>query len=373
MSQELEQEQATTPEAKVYILAWNGVQGRVLAGGDVIFEIDQKPKFSFKYREIYYDTNTGDNQYTTDGVPGEEGATALAIELNEEQQREVQDYCDNFKEAQDYMVHAYDEETIYRGQMLKSVAMQAGFEFVITPGPNIFFSKYNKEKSQWIPVYAVFKEDGYPVFGQERAMDSDILFMTKEEFDALPKQPSPVYSLDFKTMTWKDTRELDRLKFDAIMDVRVYFDHSSTRDQENGGLVNANEYATYITQKTEAEAWLKDDKVSTPFIDGFLSVNANIDKRSLCEKIAKNYMYDELFALGKRHGEMYHYIYRIKAASTNSEVDEVVQEVYEQFGKYRIVNAYRKYPVEFSKQVTVGTSLAVFTGGGFYHSSGTAE
>lgn len=356
-----------------YIVVWNGFQGRVLADSDIIFDLDEKPEFSFQYEELNYNTHTDRAHYTMRGTPDVNGATpTLCIGLTDDQIKELRRYSDTFLDTQDYMVYAYDQERIFRGHVLKSQAIAAGLEYTIQPAPDVAFSKWNKSKSTWEPVMATFKEDGYPVFDQDRPMDSDVLFLTRAEWDALPKQPSSVYSLDFKTMTWVDKRDLEQVKFDAIMDVRVYYEHAATRSKDQGR-INPSEYPTYILQRTEAEAWLKDNSVKTPFIDGFLSMNNGIDKKSLCERITGNYTYDALFQAGKQHGEMYNYIYRIKAATTNNEVDEIIQEIYLTMGKYRIVNVYRQYPAAFAKQVSTGTELAVFTGGGLYHSSALAD
>lgn len=347
---------------KQYILIWNGVAGKVLADGDTLFDITERPRLSFNYQNLYVDTVQGQSYLVTGTT--DKDVKSLNIELDPSQLEEVKTYCDNFKATQDYLVQTYDAEYIWRGGMLKSEADSLGLNYVLTEGPTNPFSKYSTKDACWYPVFAAFKEDGYPVFDQGRPMDNDIMFLTEKEWSALPKQPSSVYSLNFVTMTWEDVRDLDRVKFDAIMDVRTYFEHDAMREE---GYIRSNEVATYQIQYAEAEAYLKNKEALTPFIDGFLSVNEGQDKKALCERIMDDYSPVKLHAAGKLHGEMYNYIYRIKACKINAAVDKIVQEVYASRGKYRILNIYRRYPADFAKQVATGTELAIFAGGSMYH------
>lgn len=345
---------------------WTGNSGYILTSEDLLFTIEEKPKFSFPYESMTVDSATGEAYITAHGLIDENGnIPIIVINLNEDQINEVRTYCLNFIDTEDYLVNTYDNEYIYRGQMLKSEALAIGLKYVIDKQPTNQFSKWSPEKNEWLPVYVVFKEDGYPVFAQEYPMDDDMVFMTKEEWDALPEQPSSVYSLDFTTNTWADKRVLEKVKFDAIMDVRIYFEHQASRTGK--GRTNPSEYPTWQIQYQEAKAFLENEEAKTPFLDGFLEENGFLDKKELCQRILEDYTDEAIKSQGRQHGKMYNYINRIKMAATNAEVDNIIKEVYETIGKYRILNLYRQYPPEFNKKIGVGTEFAVVAGGLFSH------
>ena len=349
--------------ANIYILTWNGSTGKILANGDIMFDLDFKPDLPFPYSRIQYDSSQSEAYLET--APSN-GLAAIAIGLTPDQIEACNKYCDSFIETQDYMVYAYDSEYVFRGHILKSKAVASGMRYTIVEGPTKDFSKFSTADNRWYPVFAVFKEDGYPIFDQDQPTDDLVLMLTVVEWNKLPTQPSAVYSLNMVTMTWEDKRELDKVKFDAIQDVRSYFEHYNVR---NIGRILASEIPTYLVQLEEARAFLKDANASTPFLDGFLSENDGQDKKALCERIVADYEPTVLMEEGKKHGKMYKFIYRIKACTANHEVDEIIQEVYAMIGKYRILNIQRKYPADFAKQIAAGTSLAVFSGGGMYHGS----
>lgn len=350
-----------------YILVWNGVNGRVLANGEIIFDVDSKPVIGFDYDTITLDTNLQVASYTKK-IPNVD--TMMVSELDALQLDLCKQYCDSFLNSQDYEVHAYNDEKIYVGPMLKSKAEEHQLGYSIAKNPIVNSSKWDDFTQDWAPVYAAFKEDGYPDMNPVILTDNYVLVMTKSEWDKLPERPSVVYSLDIPTMTWKDKRELSRVKHDAIMDIRVYYEHASLREQS---YIRPQEMSSWLIQRSEANAYLKDEKSITPFLDGFLSTNSQLNKKELCERILEDYTQEKQYNQGVQHGEMYSFIYRIKEAITNQQVDEIVQEVYQKIGKYRVLNIYQKYPsIEKSKTMEAElkadtTEELVFSNGRLYH------
>lgn len=348
-----------------YILVWNGVNGRVLAMGEIIFDTDQKPILGFEYDTITLDTNLNQASYTF-ALP--EVSTVMISELDENQLNLCHQYCDTFLDMQDYEVHPYNSDKIYMGSMLKSKAIKLEFDYVVEQHPDIFTSKWDELDNKWYPIYAAFKEDGFPIMSPQVLSDEYVLFMTKKEWDNIPVRPGAVYSLDFVTLTWRDKRTLEKTKFDAIMDTRVYYEHSSIRTE---GYRRSNEMSDWVTQHQEATLYLKDNKAVTPFLDGFLSVNSDLNKQELCNRIMEDYQNDATFAKGAKHGEMYSYIYRIKKATSNKEVDLIMKELYEKIGKYRVINAGQLVEtVNMSKNLEEGIredEILVFNNGKLLH------
>lgn len=339
-----------------YILAWNGVNGRVLSQ-NYLFTIEAKPNLSFEFDSLYYETEAGNKFYHA------HGQETINVELTEDQIKECQEYCNKFIDIMDYPVQAYRDDLVYIGTMLKSAASEAGYKYVISETkPPYAFCKY--ESGTWQPVYCAFEETGQPHYNPSGDSSKYVKLMTKNEYDKLPERKSSVLWLNFTTNTWEDKRDLDRTKFNGKLEVRGYFEHYQMR---TSGRIPAFEMATWEIQHDEAEAWLKDNTYNTPFIDAMLAeIKAvSIDKKTLCDKIIKHYDTDVYVSSGKLHGQMYNYIYRIENATSNSEIDDIVTEVYKLIGMGKIINMYSKFPP--TTQAIEGDKSVILTESILYH------
>ena len=343
-----------------YILNWNGVNGRVLSQG-YIFDIEQKPKLSFEYDSLYYETELGNSFYYS------YGQTGIVKDLSEEQIKEIQDYCDKFKDVMDYGVQAYRDDFVYIGNMTKSMAESAGYKYVLSNAIVPYtFCKLDSDGT-WKPIFCAFDEDGRPYFNPAHDSSKYVTLMTESEYSKLPERTSPVQWFDFSNNQWVDKRKLNRVKLDGKMEVRGYFEHHNVRT--GNGRIPAYEMNTWSIQYDEATKYLNDKSSSTPFIDAVMAEFTSefpISKDDFCQKIINHQNEEELKKKGKLHGLMLKYIYRIENAQKNEEVDNIVTEVYDLIGRGRIINVYSKFPPTVSL-IHGETKNVIMTDDSIYH------
>lgn len=347
------------------VITWTGTSGRVCSDG-ILFDVDKKPNLGFEYDTLYYEPLAAFNFYTTSSKDAEGQDVVIKVELTEDNVEACIKYCDEFIEKEDYEVAAYNSDNVFVAVVMKSAAIANGVKYSITERPTTPIAKFDEATGKFAPIYAAFKDDGFPLFNITAPTDDMVLFLTLEEWKLLPERPSFRYALDFATDTWKDNRELDRVKSDALMTVRLYFEHEAIRT--NSGFRTSLEMSQWSIQEQEASAYLKDNTVSTPFLDGFLSKNPTITKLDLCERIISDYEAATLKAQGEQHGEMYSYIYRIKDATTNAAVDAITDEVFARTKKYKLINRDTNYPTEAAKN---GEETIVMVGGIINHGIGS--
>lgn len=93
------------------------------------------------------------------------------------------------------------------------------------------------------------------------------------------------------------------------------------------GLYTDEEIASWPTQVAEAEAWLANNSVPTPFIDGLLSNRPSVDKATLAQRIidnAANYKtYASPVMSKKQHYE--DQLYALKAQQADPEQPDVTK------------------------------------------------
>lgn len=318
-----------------YIIAWNGVNGKVLSGG-YLFDLEVKPDLYFAFESLYYETPTGLSFYNASDDKG----LLCRNELSIEQIEACQVYCKSFIHTANYTVHTYDTENIYKGSMPKSKARELGFMYTLENSPDSLNSKWTG--TEWQKIAVAFDEDGKPEFSPPVLKNSHVLFMTQAEYDNLPERKRTTEYLNFVTQTWHDCRTLDKVKFDAKIDIRGYFEHSYIVSGK--GRITAQEMQTWALQFQEARAFLEDVTVPTPFLDGFLEHVQGMDKIELCQKIVDEYAEAAVREQGRRHGQLYSYLYRVDAAQNADAVDTIVMEVFGKIGKHRVFNIYSKYP-----------------------------
>lgn len=315
----------------MHILTWNGKESNIMSG-DVLYTSYEKPKLSFDYIALFYEEPTNDEFYVD--------ANSEQKLLTEEQKREIIAWCESFEEEQDYLVAVVNEDRIFMYMEYRKVAEEKGLDWVFLPEPEGDFLWRLTKDSTWEQVFVAFTEDGTPFYHPKRG-HAYVLFMNEDEYGNLGERPTMAHSLNFTTMQWVDARNLDKLKFHAKSDVYGYFQYWRSHYYE--GRISIFEIITWNIQKSEAEKWLSDSSVPTPFLDGMLSKFEGLTKEELCHKIVSHYTTEELYELGQLHGEMYTYIYSIEQAKTIAEVDKIMLDIRKYTGGKALINANADY------------------------------
>ena len=316
----------------MHILTWNGRESKVMAG-DVVYTTYEKPKLSFEYIALFYEEPTGLDFYVDEDS---EKKT-----LTDEQKKEIISWCEDFEDKEDYLVAVVNEDRIFDHMEYKKKADELGLTYIFSEEPDSDYIWRLNDSNQWEQIYAGFTEDGTPHYWPKRGHPY-VLFMTQDEYGRLGERPTMAHTLNFTKMEWVDARDLDRLKFHAKSDVMGYFQYYRSHNFE--GRISVFEASTWMTQKTEAENYLKDEKANTPFIDGMMEeLEGVIDKKELCEKIVKHYSDEKMRETGRLHGKMYKYIYAIEYAQTIAEVDKIIEELTQFTGGKTLINATSEY------------------------------
>ena len=316
----------------MHILSWNGSEAKIMSG-DTLFTSYEKPKLSFEYIALFYEEPTDLDFYVD--------ADSEKQTLSEEQKQEIIKWCDSFEEEHDYLVAVVNEDGIYTHMEYKKTAENEGLSWVFLDEPDTDNGIWRLTKDKtWEQIYAAFDESGQPYYWP-RSIDPYVLYMTQDEYGRLGDRPTMAHTLNFTTMEWVDARNLDRLKFHAKSDVWGYFQYWRAHNVE--GRISLFETSTWATQKSEAEAWLKNHSAHTPFIDGMLQELPDVEKEELCQRIAKHYNDEHLAEIGRMHGKMYSYIYAIENAKTIAEVDKIMIELKQFTGGKTVLNVNSEY------------------------------
>ena len=210
-------------------LIWSFDKGHILID-DILFNIFIKPNFSFEYTELYYDPDNDNVGLNSAGI---------FRPLNENEIKEIQEFCDNFIETQDFYVSVIDEDGIFEYSILKSEAIQQNKLYCYLPPPeNYEFSKLVKEDKlqYWSRIFAAIDEDGSITFYPDSKYEF-ILFLTEDEYKKFPKRPNRAYSYDFRLEQWVDKRDINKLKleknigiYNEVEKIEVFsFDKKLTR------------------------------------------------------------------------------------------------------------------------------------------------
>lgn len=293
----------------------------------VFFKSEIKPEFSFKYDTLICESPSsvfmivhGDKQFV----------------MTESQIKEVQKYCYDFKQNGDYNVYAYDpaDGNLYKGFILKSEAVQKNYSYVIEPAPENLSCAYNAEKNDWTTYYAAFLEDG-TLLTDIAFLDCDkcVQFLTKEEFEALPKKPHDTDQWDFVRSAWVDKRDLEKLKKDVRLNLRNKME--AIRWKEAGYFTPQYEQDTWRIQLDEALHYKKDAEYPTPYIDTFLEQrtdNGKPSKAKLVDDIIDNHN-KYVVAAAKANAIQWNFLKRIDNALSGYAVDAISNELEEYFAE----------------------------------------
>lgn len=307
-----------------YILTWSSGICRVLSNG-FLFETNTKPKLPFEFVSLFYEPIVSNQIYIYDNVQ---------YHLTDEQVTACQEFCDKFHEVNDYPVLAYDNKNIFVGSMLKSLAIEKNYKFMLGDIPEYAVSKYNETKAIWEEVVFIIREDGSIVKRPGGYCDQCTYFYTQEEFDANPileeHDDNRYWRFDVESNLWINIGdELNDLKKSLELRIREKFEKE--RIDVYGRYTPNYERLTWDVEITEAIAYLHDVSASTPYTDGILIglEDPNVTKDIYIKKIMTHNETEKYNALGIIHGKMYKQIYTIRNATTIEELKVLQQQLEE--------------------------------------------
>jgi hypothetical protein len=102
------------------------------------------------------------------------------------------------------------------------------------------------------------------------------LFFTEEEWKVFPEQPTSDYIYDIVNQEWIDPRKFANVLHETQLEIRNYFE--AIRWKEWGKYIPQYEQLTWRDQIEEAQNYLADQTVETPYIDTFLNERTDINK-----------------------------------------------------------------------------------------------
>lgn len=305
---------------KNFILVWQDNTATILSNS-VFFKSAVKPALSFSFDTLICEAPTdvyfrmvGENQFL----------------LTEEQVEECRQFCEAYFKNGDYNVFAYDpaDNNLYRGYVLKSECEAKGWSYVLDSAPDNLTASWDDDAKKWRTYYAVITDDGRLIEKVSTlACPKCVLFLTEEEFKALPPRTRSTDSWDFATESWADKRELPKLKKEAILELRNKFE--ALRWRAASAFVPAYEQDTWRVQLAEAEAYKSlGVDADTPYIDAFLTAREDAEvpsKEALVEDIiANNKAY--VIAMATVNAKQWKYLKAVQTAQTGYEVDALKEE-----------------------------------------------
>ena len=313
-------------EGEQFILVWQGGVCSVLCG-NIFLHSSEKPNLPFAFNELVCESPTGVYFRTI----GNKQAMLTDAEIIACRQ-----YCEGFIENGEYMVFAYDpnDSNLFVGEIGKKECDAAGFKWVLDTAPEMPVSSYDETSGEWIPYVAALTDEGHLIENPQTNSRNFVQYFTQRELAIFPKPNRDSDTWDFVSEQWVDRRDIERVRKEAILDLRSNYD--IMRWRKSGGFVTAYEQGTWRDQLDEAKAYLSDSNAETPYIDAFLNArddNGIPSKQELCEDILANHR-NYLRAQAETSARIWHYKKLIQAASTCSEVDSIRATFTEEIDRY---------------------------------------
>lgn len=290
----------------------------IIIYNDLRFDTDIKPELSFQFDTLYYEPPT---DHFVKGINNE------YFELTEEEKQECDTYCRTYVNTADYPVYAYDEKFIFVGRILKSEAIAKNYGYTILEEPGNVVSKYVID--HWEPIVAIIMDDGTLRLNPGGRCEKCILFFTENEWKVFPEQPTSDYIYDITNQEWIDPRKFANVLHETQLEIRNYFE--AIRWKEWGKYIPQYEQLTWRDQIEEAQNYLVDQTVETPYIDTFLNERTDINKptkQELCSDILNNNKQYKI-AMAKVNAKQWNYLKRAESCTTNAELDEIRTEIKE--------------------------------------------
>lgn len=300
-----------------YILNWSDGIGRVSAG-NYLYDIIGKPVVGFEFDALYYETPTS---IAIKILNGEQSV------LTETEQVKCRQYCDTFKNSDDYKVLAIDPELkIFKGLMSRGECKEHGYEEV----PESFglelphYPLVKLVDGKWERVVACITEKGKLALLPAYDDPAYNFFFTEKEWEAQPK-PSYIYEeYNFATHAWEDARKIDSSKTRA----RIIVQNLKNKELDEFNLTtDMNDPVLYIVQAIEAFNYKDNNNADTPFIDSVVDNVQDETRESFISKVLSHYDPEYLRKLGSIHGKYRQLLNNIDKCTTMDELDSIMDNI----------------------------------------------
>lgn len=305
------------PEAVVLI--WQNGEAVIFSGG-AFFRSPVKPALSFSFDELVCESPSNVYFRMLDGTQ---------FLLSEEEVEECRRFCENFAASGDCPVYAYDpaDGNLYRGRMTKAECGEKGYAFVADSRPESAAAAWDEEAGEWKLYHAAITEDGALLLNIDSVnCPSCAVFLTREEYEALPAREHDTDSWDFASETWVDRRDLEKLKKDAVLELRNLFE--GVRWKRMREFVPQYEQDTWRIQLDEARAFTADHSASTPYMDAFLAARTDAsvpDRGALAADILANHE-TYVKAMAEVNARQWSFMKAVQSAATGYDVDALCEE-----------------------------------------------
>lgn len=290
----------------------NGI-GKAAYDG-IMVDIDSKPVMSFAFDSLYYEPETG----LLIKIIANQQITLTNTEIVE-----CECQAKRLVDAADFYVAAYSDDGIYTGYMLKSVAVSRGYSWTIEQPDHPSSRMMN---GKWVRIVAVIMEDGTLIVQPSGVCPLCVIHLTQEEWNAFtPKPETPFQKWDFVKEIWYDGRDINDVKKQYIERARTVFE--DLRKQFQKKVIPPYERETWTIQRKEAEAYLSDSSVDTPYIDVLL-FGRTISKQAFCEDIVYNAKEMDKIHFCTMNAQ-YRFFDEIKAQTSLVNLDNLIVELSE--------------------------------------------
>lgn len=293
------------------VLTWTKGIGKAAYDG-IMVDIDTKPVMSFAFDSLYYEPETN---LLIKIIAGQQ------ITLNNTEIVECECQAKLFVDNADFYIAAYDDDGIYSGYMLKSLAAERGYKWTIEQPDHPSSRMIN---GKWVRIVAVIMEDGTLIVQPKGVCDLCTIFMTQEEWNKFtPKPETPFQKWDFVHEVWYDGRDIDEVKKQYIEKARQVFE--DLRRQFQKKVIPPYERETWAIQREEATNYLADNTVETPHIDILLRGRI-ISKQAFCEDVLKNAKEMDRINFCTMN-EQYKFFDEVKAQTSLIDLDNLIAEL----------------------------------------------
>ena len=290
---------------------------------DVAFESTEKPNLPFLYDSLNYSSTNDDSFFIINGT---------RKKLTKSQRERCEKYCEDFFNNKDYYVFAYNENKIFTRKMYKSEAENYGLKYIINVIPKYPVSRWNESQNTWEKIVTIIKNDGTVVRNPTTYCDQCVVFLNQEETNNLPdidKYQDNYHKYDIESKTWITIGdELSDRKTYLIFRLRQLYDIKRWKTVF-GHHVPSYEMYGWEIERQEAIEYTSNKNSKTPYIDGIIEGlnNTSITKDIYVKKILENITEEKSYQLGKLHGKMMQYVYKINEANSLDELDKIESEI----------------------------------------------
>ena len=252
--------------SEAVVLIWQNGEA-VIFSRSAFYRSPVKPALPFSFDELVCESPANVYFRMLDGTQ---------FLLSEEEVEACRAFCENFAESGDCPVYAYDpaDGNLYRGRMTQAECGAKGYAWVTDSRPESAAAAWDEEAGAWKLYYAAITEDGTLLTAIDSVdCPSCALFLTREEYEAMPARVHDTDSWDFASETWADRRDLAKLKKEAVLELRNLFE--GVRWKRMNEFVPQYEQDTWRIQLEEARALSADKNAETPYMDAFLAARTD--------------------------------------------------------------------------------------------------